>query len=214
MFFVFEGVDGAGKSSQLTRFNAWLESLGHDVVTCADPGSTAVGDKLRAILLEKHSMPIHMRTEMMLFTAARTQLVEEIIKPALEASKTVVLDRYLWSTVVYQGHAADLNPDGIWQVNKIATDGLMPDATFVLDLPVDIAMKRIGKSLDRMESRGVEYMQKVRDGFLTEAKRFPDQVFVVDASATEDDVARQIQNIAQDVLDAKQDVMDAPQEGA
>jgi dTMP kinase len=150
-------------------------------------------------------MPIHMRTEMMLFTAARTQLVEEIIKPALAAEKTVVLDRYLWSTVVYQGHASDLSSDSIWQVNRIATDGLMPDATFVLDLPVDTAMERIGKSLDRMESRGTEYMQKVRDGFLTEAKRFPDQVFVVDASQHPDHVAQEIQTVAQKLIDDRQE---------
>ena len=202
MFFVFEGIDGAGKSTQLNRFNGWLESMGHEVVTCADPGST---EALRAILLAKHSMPIHMRTEMMLFTAARTQLVEEIIKPALAAEKTVVLDRYLWSTVVYQGHASDLSSDSIWQVNRIATDGLMPDATFVLDLPVDTAMERIGKSLDRMESRGTEYMQKVRDGFLTEAKRFPDQVFVVDASQHPDHVAQEIQTVAQKLIDDRQE---------
>jgi dTMP kinase len=205
MFFVFEGIDGAGKSTQLNRFNGWLESMGHEVITCADPGSTEVGEALRAILLAKHSMPIHMRTEMMLFTAARTQLVEEIIKPALAAEKTVVLDRYLWSTVVYQGHASDLSSDSIWQVNRIATDGLMPDATFVLDLPVDTAMERIGKSLDRMESRGTEYMQKVRDGFLTEAKRFPDQVFVVDASQHPDHVAQEIQTVAQKLIDDRQE---------
>ena len=205
MFFVFEGIDGGGKSTQLGRFSDWLTSQGHDVLTCTDPGTTVVGEKLRSILLAKHSMSIHMRTEMMLFTAARTQLVEEIIKPALKASKTVVLDRYLWSTVVYQGHASELCPDAIWQVNKIATDGLMPDATFVLDLPVDAAMKRLGESLDRMESRGSEYMQKVRDGFLTEAKRFPDQVFVIDAMAEPDEVAKQIQSEAQQVIDARQE---------
>ncbi len=205
MFFVFEGIDGAGKSTQLARFNEWLELSGRPVVTCADPGSTQVGEKLRSILLAKHSMPIHMRTEMMLFTAARTQLVEEIIKPALAANKNVVLDRYLWSTVVYQGHAADLDPESIWQVNRVATGGLMPDATFVLDLPVDAAMTRLGESLDRMESRGTEYMQKVRDGFLTEAKRFPDQVFVIDAMAEPDDVAKQIQMTAQQVMDSRRE---------
>ena len=206
MFFVFEGIDGAGKSTQLARFNAWLESMGHEVVTCADPGSTDVGEKLRSILLAKNSMPIHMRTEMMLFTAARTQLVEEIIKPALAKNQTVVLDRYLWSTVVYQGHAAELSADGIWQVNQIATDGVMPDATFVLDLPVEVAMKRLGKSLDRMESRGPEYMQKVRDGFLTEAGRFPKHVFVIDASAEPDTVTQQIQSVAQEIIDAPEEI--------
>jgi dTMP kinase len=205
MFFVFEGIDGGGKSTQLQRFCDWMTALGHEVVSCADPGSTAVGEKLRAILLDKHQMPIAMRTEMMLFTAARTQLVEEIVRPALAAGKTVVLDRYLWSTIVYQGHASDLDADSIRTVNQIATGGLMPDATFLLDLDVDEAAKRLGKSLDRMESRGKEYMQRVRDGFLAEARQFPDSFHIIDASKTPDAIEKQIQTVAKSLFAALQE---------
>ena len=182
MFFVFDGVDGAGKSTQLEMFVNWLQCQDHDVVTCKDPGSTELGERLRSVLLGKHDIPISMLAEMMLFTTARTQLVQQIIKPALANQKTVVLDRYIFSTVVYQGHAGDLNPDEIWSVNRIATEGTMPDMTFLLDVPVEVAMDRIGDSRDRMESRGEEYFEKVRQGFILESKRWPDAVELVDAT--------------------------------
>lgn len=203
MFFVFEGVDGAGKSTQIDQFSHWLESLGHSVVTCQDPGSTELGEQLRQILLERHETPIHMLTEMMMFTTARTQLIQEIIKPALTAGKTVVLDRYILSTVVYQGHAGNLSPDDIWSVNRIATDGVMPDATFVFDLDVGIAMERVGKTRDRMESRGIEYFERVRAGFLAEAERWPDRVDVIDASRSPEAIQAEIRHLAGQYLQRK-----------
>ena len=105
MFFVFDGVDGSGKTTQLNRLADWLRSQDREVVVCKDPGTTELGERLREILLSKSETPIHMRSEMMMFTTARTQLVEQIVRPALAAGKTVVLDRYVLSTVVYQGHA-------------------------------------------------------------------------------------------------------------
>lgn len=184
MFFVFDGVDGAGKSTQLEMFVNWLRCQQHNVVTCKDPGSTELGEQIRSLLLGKHEIPISMRAEMMLFTAARTQLVQQIIKPALEKNQTVVLDRYIFSTVVYQGHAGALDPEALWTINRIATESTLPDATFLLDVPVDIAMQRVGESRDRMESRGDEYFEKVRQGFIVESQRWPDCVELVDATRT------------------------------
>ena len=196
MFFVFDGVDGAGKSTQLDRFVQWLRDQGRDVVTCKDPGSTELGERIRSVLLGDHEIPISMRAEMMLFTTARTQLIQQVVKPALESGKTVVLDRYIFSTVVYQGHAGNLDPDEIWTVNRIATNKTMPDVTFIFDVPVEVAMKRLGTSLDRMESRGSEYFQRVRKGFLTESERWADTVDVIDATATEDEIQETIQKLA------------------
>lgn len=193
MFFVFDGVDGAGKSTQLEMFVDWLHKQNHDVVTCKDPGSTELGEQLRTVLLGKHETPISMRAEMMMFTTARTQLIQQIVKPALAKKQTVVLDRYIFSTVVYQGHAGDLDPEELWTVNKIATEGLMPDATFILDVPVEVAMQRLGESLDRMESRGQEYLDRVRKGFLKEAKRWPECVDIFDATQTPDEIQTKIQ---------------------
>ena len=193
MFFVFDGVDGAGKSTQLEMFVDWLRKQNHDVVTCKDPGSTELGEQLRTVLLGKHETPISMRAEMMMFTTARTQLIQQIVKPALAKKQTVVLDRYIFSTVVYQGHAGNLDPEELWTVNKIATEGLMPDATFILDVPVEVAMQRLGESLDRMESRGQEYLDRVRKGFLKEAKRWPECVDIFDATQTPDEIQTKIQ---------------------
>ncbi|MDG1874596.1 MAG: dTMP kinase [Mariniblastus sp.] len=196
MFFVFDGVDGAGKSTQLQMFVQWLSDRGHDVVTCKDPGSTELGERIRGVLLGDHEIPISMRAEMMLFTTARTQLIQQIVKPALNEKKTVVLDRYIFSTVVYQGHAGELNPDELWSINRVATEGIMPDTTFILDVPVDVAMQRLGDSLDRMESRGIEYFEKVRAGFIREAQQWPDQVEVIDATRSPDAIQSDIRDRA------------------
>ena len=108
MFFSIDGGDGTGKSTQIERFCAWLESLGREVVTCRDPGSTPLGEAVRELLLNRHDLSIHRRSEMLLYMAARAQLVEEVIRPALDEGKTVVSDRYLLANVVYQGHAGGL----------------------------------------------------------------------------------------------------------
>lgn len=200
MFFVFDGIDGAGKSTQVGQFVEWLQGLGREVVRCQDPGSTALGDRLREILLGRHEIPISMLAEMMLFTTARTQLVQEIVKPALAEGKTVVLDRYLLSTVVYQGHAGALDPDSIRQVNQIATEGLQPQATFILDLPVEMALQRLGASLDRMESRGPDYLEQVRRGFLNEAQRDPQRLKVIDAQRSAEAIQQDIRDQARAFL--------------
>ena len=200
MFFVFEGVDGAGKSTQIKLFAQWLKDQGHDIVACNDPGSTELGEQIRSILLGNHKIPISMRAEMMLFTTARTQLVEQIIKPALNQGQSVVLDRYIFSTVVYQGHAGALNPDELWSINRIATSGTMPDMTFILDLPVATAMDRLGGALDRMESRGAEYFELVRNGFLTEAERWPEGVEVIDATQTPENMQTEIRKLASQAI--------------
>ena len=195
MFFVFDGVDGSGKTTQLNLFADWLSQLGHDVLTCKDPGTTELGERLREILLHQSETPIHVRSEMMMFTTARTQLVEQVLRPALSEGKTVVLDRYVLSTVVYQGHAGSLDPEALKKVNDFATDGLWPDHTFVLDVETDLAMQRLGDDLDRMESRGRDYFEKVRRGFLAEAEGRSD-VSVLDASEKVDSIAQSIREIA------------------
>ena len=199
MFFVFDGVDGAGKSTQLDQFVSWLREQGRDVVTCSDPGSTELGERLRAILLGRHEIPISMQAEMMMFITARAQLVQQIVKPALAAGSTVVLDRYILSTLVYQGHAGNLNPIKLATINEIATEGLWPDLTCILDLPIDVAMQRLGKSLDRMESRGSAYFEKVRAGFLMEAQARP-QVEVVAADQAVDAIQTEIRKLATSYL--------------
>lgn len=182
-FFCLDGIDGAGKSTQLVQLAEWLKSLGVPLVTCRDPGSTAIGDALRKILLESKEQ-IATRTEMLLYMTARAQLVSEVIAPALAEGKTILCDRFLLANVVYQGHAGGLAPELLWQVGEAAVQGVHPDCYFVLDLPAEIAFSRLKRGLDRMEQRGVAYMESVRQGFLTEAARQGRRIEVVDANRT------------------------------
>jgi len=181
MFFSFDGIDGVGKSTQMALFVDWLRELGHDVVTCRDPGGTELGEKLRAILLDKSDTPICRRAEMLLYMASRAQLVDQVIRPALAAGKTVVSDRYLLANVVYQGHAGGLPVDDLWRVGQVAVDGIEPTLVYLLDMSVADAVRRMNREPDRMESQGHGYMEKVRQGFLAEAARRR-EVVVIDAA--------------------------------
>lgn len=200
MFFSIDGIDGCGKSTQIAQFADWLRSLGHSVVCCRDPGSTPVGDAVRAILLDRHDLHIDRRSEMFLYMAARSQLVAEVIRPALERGDVVVSDRYLLANVVYQGHAGGLDVDSLWQVGQIATAGILPDLTFVLDLPNEEAASRIQRPLDRMELQGESFHARVRQGFLTEAARSNGQVVVVNAARPIETVQADIRQAAEAVL--------------
>ena len=199
MFFSFDGVDGAGKSTQIQRFCDWLREQGREVITCRDPGTTPLGEQIREILLgSKHAM--HRRTEMLLFMAARAQLVEELIRPALAAGKTIVSDRYLVANIVYQAHAGGLEIDDVRSVGEVAIAGIFPAVTFLLDIDPDVATQRIGRAPDRMEAYGLEYQRKVRDGFLAEARQRPHEIHVVDAARDPDAIAADIQRIAREHL--------------
>lgn len=200
MFFSFDGIDGVGKSTQVTLLAEGLRKRGYEVVICRDPGSTPLGERIRTVLLESTAeTPIGGRSEMFLYMAARAQLVEEVIRPALGAGKIVIADRYLLANVVYQGHAGGLDPQEIWQVGKIATEGLLPDCVFLLDMVPEGAGKRMDRPLDRMESRGDEYRERLRAGFLKEAEACG-QIHVISADRPIEDVQREIWQIATEKL--------------
>jgi len=196
MFISFDGVDGVGKSTQAAQFVEWLQEQGHQVLRCRDPGSTELGERLRTLVLKDTKISIAAGSEMLLYMAARAQLVSEVIQPALAAGQVVVSDRFLLANVVYQGHAAGLNPQDIWDVGTVATGGLEPDLTVVLDMPLEKAVGRIGRELDRMEARGLEFLEKVRQGFLREAERSPERIVVVDADQEIPEVQNDIRQVA------------------
>ena len=191
-FIVLEGIDGAGKSSQIDPLTRWLRSRGRNVRTCRDPGATAAGDAIRAILLDRHEIQLAPTSEMLLYQAARAQLVHEVIGPALARGEWVVSDRYLLANIVYQGHAGGLDPDLIRRVGDVATGGLAPDLVLLLDVDLGTAARRLARPLDRLESRGDEYRGRLRDGYLAEAARDPARIAVVDATAGPDTVAERV----------------------
>lgn len=199
MFFSFDGVDGVGKTTQLELFCQWLRDRGDEVVTCRDPGGTRLGETIREILLEHSDITIGARSEMLLYMASRAQLVDEVIRPALAQNKTVVSDRFLLANVVYQGHGGGLEVEGLWKVGLVATANLLPDLTFLLDMPAEESVQRIGRQPDRMEARGTEFMERVRQGFLVEADRC-EQIVVVDA-------AQDVQSVHQSICQAAENAI-------
>ena len=202
-FFSLDGVDGAGKSTQLDLFCAWLSECGHNVVRCRDPGGTKLGESLRQILLEHNDISITPRSEAMLYMASRAQLVQDVICPALSAGQVVVSDRFLLANVVYQGHAGSLDVDHLWKIGEFATSGLLPDLSILLDMDPEAALRRISRAADRMEARGLDYLRKVRRGFLEEAKRQPENIAIVNADQEVARVQQDIRSAAEAVLDRR-----------
>ena len=191
-FISLDGSDGSGKSSQIAPLVEWLRARGRGVTTCRDPGSTATGDAIRGILLDRHDLQLAPPAEMFLYMAARAQLVAEVVGPAVARGDWVVSDRYLLANIVYQGHAGGLDPDLIRQVGGIATRGLMPDLVLLLDVDLETAARRLDRPLDKLENRGDGYRQRLRSGYLAEAAAAPDRIVVIDATPQPDEVAARI----------------------
>jgi dTMP kinase len=201
MFFSFDGIDGVGKSTQLRLFCEWLTERGTPPVVCRDPGSTALGEQIRGILLASHdSVPMGPRSEMLLYMAARAQLVDEVIRPAAAAGRVVVSDRFLLANIVYQGYAGGIELKAVRSVGEVATGGMAPDCTFLLDMDPVAALARLGRQLDRVEARGEEYRQQLRAGFLTEARVIGPSVHVIDAARSIEAVQQELREIAAGVL--------------
>jgi dTMP kinase len=194
-FIVLEGIDGAGKSSQIAALAGWLGERGREVVTCRDPGSTPAGDAIRAILLDRHDLELAPTAEMMLYMAARAQLVSQVVRPALDRGAWVVSDRFVLSNIVYQGHAGGVDPEVIRGVADVATGGLHPDLVIVLDVDLETSARRLDRPLDKLENRGDGYRRRVHAGYHAEAARSPDRVVLVDATGGIDEVAARIRRV-------------------
>ena len=188
----FEGSEGCGKSTQIRLLKERLEKSGREVVVLREPGGTEIGESIRHLLQhakEGHAMTTE--TELLLFAASRAQIVREKIRPLLEAGAFVILDRFLDSTTVYQGHARGLPLDAVNAINRFAIGGTLPRLTLLLDLDTQTAWQRIhatGRELDRMESQPPEFFEKVRQGYLQLAAAEPDRIKVIDASASPEQV--------------------------
>lgn len=191
LFITFEGGDGCGKTTQIKLLDEYLRSKGYQTLLTREPGSKGLGIKLREILLN-YDGEVSPRAESFLFLADRAQHVDCIIKPALENGVIVLCDRHTDSTVAYQGYGRGLDLEQIHNLNNIATNGLKPDLTIVLDVDVETSQKRVGAEKDRMESAGIEFFERVRKGFLEIAKQEPERVKVVDSTQTIEEIHAQI----------------------
>lgn len=196
-FITFEGSEGCGKSTQIQRFVASLESRGLEVIQTREPGGTVVGEKIRQILqFDPETADLTDETELLLFAASRAQLVRYVIEPALKSGKWVVADRFLDSTAVYQGVGRGLDLSSVQSINRFAVGETMPDLTILLDLDVTIGHARAvaasnGKQ-DRMEDQPIQFFEAVRQGYLDLAKEEPERIAVIDASKEIDEVTAKI----------------------
>jgi dTMP kinase len=190
-FIVFEGGEGAGKSTQERLLAEHLAARGQSVLRTREPGGTAAAERIRAILLDPASAGLDVRAEALLFAAARGDHVARVIRPALQAGTTVVCDRYLDSSVAYQGYGRQMDPDRIRELSLWATTGLVPDLTIILDIDPRVGLARLSDP-DRLEAEPLEYHERVRAGFLAIAAADPQRYLVVDAMQAPDDVAEQI----------------------
>jgi len=186
LFFSFEGIDGCGKTTQLKRFSLYLQQKNVPFICTREPGGNLVSEEIRKILLSSN-FNIVPRCELLLFSASRTQLCEEVIKPNLDKGICVLCDRFYDSTTAYQGYGRNFDYNLINQLNQISTDGLNPHITFLFDLKPEIAKKRISRNFDRMENNSIEFFERVRQGFLIQARNNL-RYIVLDASKTEDEV--------------------------
>lgn len=199
LFITFEGADGCGKTTQLSKVAELLREKGYDVATTREPGSLEIGQKIRDILLH-HDGIVSDNCEMFLFLADRAQHVDTFIKPAIEAGKIVLCDRHTDSTIAYQGYGRGNDIEKLVNLNKIATSGLTPDLTVVFDVDTEVAQTRVGKEKDRLESAGIEFHKKVRNGYLQLAKENPNRIKVVNANNSIDTVYNDTKSIIIDLI--------------
>ena len=198
-FIVFEGGEGAGKSTQESVLAHWLEERGMSVVRTREPGGTPAGEAIRTILLSNDYAGLTDRAEALLFAAARGEHAAQIIRPALEAGAIVVCDRYLDSSVAYQGFGRGLGPDYVRNLSLWATRDLVPDLTVLLDVDPSVGLSRV-QSPDRLESEPIEYHRQVRQAFLDIAAASSDRYLVIDADQDKQAIAQQIRGRVADLL--------------
>ena len=191
LFITFEGPDGCGKTTQMNLLAQYFEKKGKKVVLTREPGGKGLGEKVREILLN-YDGEVSDRCESFLFLADRAQNIDIIVKPAVKQGEIVLCDRHIDSTVAYQGYGRGLDINEINMLNNLATGGKKPDLTLIFDVDVETSMKRVGKEKDRMESAGIEFHNRVRNGYLELATQEPDRIKVLDATKTIEEIHEKV----------------------
>ena len=206
MFITVEGPEGSGKSTQIKRLAKRLEAMGYPVLTTREPGGTPIGDQIRHVLTWMENQELHPRTEILLFLAARAQLVEQVIKPALQDDKIILCDRYGDSTLAYQGYGHGLDLEQLRKMLDFATDHLKPDLTILLDLDVKTGLmrKKAEDEWNRLDAYEVLFHERVREGYLKLAHEEPERWQIVDASQGIDAVQEDLFQIILDAIEEYQ----------
>ena len=199
LFITFEGADGCGKTTQLKLLAEYLTNKGLEVIITREPGAKGLGEKVREILLN-YDGEVSDRCESFLFLADRAQHIDMIINPAIAQGKVVLCDRHTDSSVAYQGYGRGLSIDRINMLNNLAVNGRYPDMTLVFDIDIETSMKRVGDEKDRMESAGMEFFNRVRDGYLEIAKQEPNRVKVLDARKSIDEIHKDVIELIEELL--------------
>ena len=194
LFITLEGPEGSGKTSAIKLVREALEQMGHEIIMTREPGGTPISEQIRNVILDKDNTAMDPRTEALLYAASRRQHLVEKIWPALKEGKIVFCDRYLDSSLSYQGYARGLGIDDILKVNEYATEGTYPDLTFLFDIEPELGLERINKNsnreVNRLDVEKLSFHHKVRNGYLELSKKFKDRYIVVDASLPIDQVAK------------------------
>ncbi len=201
LFITFEGADGCGKTTQIELVNKYLQEKGYKTLVTREPGAKGLGEKLREILLN-YEGEVSPNCESFLFLADRAQHIDCIIKPALKNNTIVLCDRHTDSTIAYQGYGRQLNIQEIKKLNDIAVNGLKPDLTIVFDIDVETSMQRVGKTKDRMESAGMEFFNRVRNGYLAIAQEEPKRVKVINSADTIENIHTKVIELVEEVIKA------------
>lgn len=203
LFITIEGIDGSGKSTQADHLRVALQSMHHTVLQLREPGGTKIGEAIRHVLLAKESDGMSAETELLLFEAARAQLVRSVIEPALAAGTIVLSDRFMDSTVAYQGYGRGMDLDLIDHLNAFAVGGCKPHMTFLLDLePEQAASRLVSRSgkVDRLDAEGIAFMKRTRDGYLRIASNQPHRFRVISADIPEESLLAQILTTLKEVF--------------
>jgi len=203
MFITLEGPEGSGKTSHLPHLVEYLREKGHVVFPTREPGGTSISEQIRDVLHDLKNAEMHPRTETLLYQAARAQIVEQVIKPRLADGEIVISDRYYDSTIAYQGYGHQQDLEQIRALVKYATGGLVPDLTVLLDLDIEVGLKRKkkGDEWNRMDAYTVEFHRRVRAGYLKMIEKEPERWVVVNAERKWDDVQAELRRVIENKLD-------------
>ncbi|MFR2775655.1 MAG: dTMP kinase [Anaerostipes sp.] len=194
LFITMEGPDGAGKTTQIDLLRDYLSGKGYDIIVCREPGGTPISEAVRQVILNKDFTEMGNMTELLLYAAARAQLMEEVIRPALLEGKIVICDRFVESSAVYQGIGRNMGIDLVYQVNRFAIGDTVPDLTIMIDLNAEIGISRKKKQteLDRMEREALDFHERVVDGYRQLSQLFPERIYKVDGSRTIEEIHQKI----------------------